>query len=801
MNVNEKNLEKNETAGQEAAERKDRKAYAVSIGWGSAYALLGYCIGNTALPFGATPFGIALLCAVDRRAIYTFAGLCVAAVFGNSPLLTVGTYTAILLIRLLTRFLLDVPWSASEAEAMGEKTIGQIWHLMFGEQIGLRMATAALAAFGVGLCRLIRDGFLYYDLYGAMLMTIAAPVAVLLFTGVWSGAERGSGRHVSGVLSLAFVWTLAVKDFRLYGISLGVLGVMLLSLYMTRKRSLISGMLAGTICGLALSIPLAPAFAFGALAAGLLFPISPFFASVSAFSVSLAWGVYVNGIGVLNGFLPSLLAACFLFPVLDKLFFGEKKNGETEEREKTESPTDVEPILCRPLPALERDGLLLAEQRRKIRALSESLSSLSVVFRTMSERMQTPTETDLRQICDNAFDSSCVSCPERGNCWGERYRETSAEVGGLCAALHKNGRVERCDAVPSLLVRCGRLPDILEEINHNTARHRKELLEGDKTEIFAVDYEALAELLGGADVTAGEEAEVLTARLGEALTALNAGLTGVCVLGAKRKRVMVSGSDKVALVSSEAKIRSVIEAISGFPVGEGLPCEDGAVLCFTEKEKLTVSFAKRRLCAEGETDYCGDSVGTFCDPEGAFYGLISDGMGAGREAAMTSDVSSVFLQKLLGAGNSCDTALRMLNAFLRNRGGGSVHECSATVDLMALDLLSRRACFYKSGAAPTYVFRGGGLFKLRSHTVPVGILREPDLGRTELEVSAGDLIVMVSDGVTQGREECPWLFDLLRGRGAEASPEQLADQILRYAKDNGSADDLSVLVVRLDGQT
>ena len=46
-----------------------------------------------------------------------------------------------------------------------------------------------------------------------------------------------------------------------------------------------------------------------------------------------------------------------------------------------------------------------------------------------------------------------------------------------------------------------------------------------------------------------------------------------------------------------------------------------------KKEKLAVSFAKRSLCAEEESEYCGDTVGTFCDPEGAFYGLISDGMG------------------------------------------------------------------------------------------------------------------------------------------------------------------------------
>jgi stage II sporulation protein E len=142
-------------------------------------------------------------------------------------------------------------------------------------------------------------------------------------------------------------------------------------------------------------------------------------------------------------------------------------------------------------------------------------------------------------------------------------------------------------------------------------------------------------------------------------------------------------------------------------------------------------------------------------------------------------------------------AVKMLNGFLRNRGSGSLHECSSTVDLMELDLMRGRASFYKSGAAPTYVYRNGSLFKLRSRTVPVGILREPDSRKIGFDVGQGDVIVMVSDGVTQGKEECPRLFDLLRSHGEEASPDRLADLILKYAKEDGATDDLSVLVIKI----
>ena len=117
---------------------------------------------------------------------------------------------------------------------------------------------------------------------------------------------------------------------------------------------------------------------------------------------------------------------------------------------------------------------------------------------------------------------------------------------------------------------------------------------------------------------------------------------------------------------------------------------------------------------------------------------------------------------------------------------------------MELDLISGSAHFYKSGAAPTYVFRNGSLLKLRSHTVPVGIIREIDTRQIDFEVSCGDVIVMVSDGVTDGKEECAWLFDLLRSQGNSASPERIADLVVKYAKAEGATDDISVIVIKIE---
>ena len=56
---------------------------------------------------------------------------------------------------------------------------------------------------------------------------------------------------------------------------------------------------------------------------------------------------------------------------------------------------------------------------------------------------------------------------------------------------------------------------------------------------------------------------------------------------------------------------------------------------------------------------------------------------------------------------------------------------------------------------------------------------------------------MVSDGVTDGEEECPWLFDILRQNIEQSGAERTAELIVKYAVAHGSRDDISVIVSRV----
>lgn len=783
-----------QTAPQKESERSEAGAFWRSVGRGILYALTGYFLGGAVLPYGAQPLGIALLCASDRGVLPLFAGLCLRA-WGDpfrSPWLI--TYSAILLVRLLTGVLLE----------SAKKDFARESHFpfLFSEHLSLRASSAAVGAFGMGLFRLIEGDFLYYDLYGAILGTLSAPTAVLLLSGLFDGGRSvRRSRLCLGQTVLSCALAFSMGSWSPYGIRASVLLCLFSALYLTRRQGTVAGITAGALCGLVTTPLLAPAFAFGALSMGLLGGVSLALGAGSAFLCAVAWCGYAQGMGLLNGTLPALIGAALLFPVIERMFYG----SGTEEQEEPVPQEKEEKETCSPLWVGEEDGLRLAQMSRRLQLFSQGFSSLAHVMEQIGKQTSSSSATDLRQICEGAFTSCCTSCTQREDCWGAAFTQTEREIDSLSTVLHRRGQVTQGDVAASLSLRCPRLPDLIEEVNHRASEYRRQSLLCDRTELFALDYSALSELLEQALRLGRENAcrdEELTAALCRRLATEGAPVSAAAVLNGRPRRILLRWKGEEPSEQRLQGLRESLEQVCGFPLEEGAFERSPQGLVLTERPRLKISSATRTVCARGEEEYCGDTAGLFFDGDGRLYGLISDGMGSGQEAALTSGLAGLFLRRLLVAGIPCAAALRLLNGFLRGRSDGSLHECTATVDLMELDLLEGRAFFYKSGAAPTYVFREDSVFKLRSRTVPLGILRDVDLRRIHFRISAGDVIVMVSDGVTQLKEECPWLFDLLKSRSGggerEISAERLADLIVKYAREEGSSDDLSVLVIRVE---
>jgi stage II sporulation protein E len=343
--------------------------------------------------------------------------------------------------------------------------------------------------------------------------------------------------------------------------------------------------------------------------------------------------------------------------------------------------------------------------------------------------------------------------------------------------------------------RCGALPGIIGEINSECAELYRNARLSDKTEVFAMEYKSVAALLS--EICSENQKELaldeeLSAKLGEALAEIGFGEGGVSVYGDRRKRIVARGFDVSRGSVGSAELKKRVEKACGFPVSD--PIIELSENIMTLRMGSARRFSAKSVCltSGAELDFCGDAVATFENCDDRYFALISDGMGSGEEASVTSAVCSVFLQKMLGAGNGEYASVKMLNSFIRAKRG----ECSSTVDLAGIDLLTGRMTFTKCGAAVSLVKRGNELFRMSAGTLPLGILDGIDAGKLSFDGEAGDVLIMMSDGVSSGEDDMGWLVEMLTDEW-EDDLDAMAKKTVDRAREKGRNDDVSVIFTEI----
>lgn len=753
---------------------------------GLASALIAFLLGNCALPFATYPLGLALLCASTDKTLYVAAGLIAASFTLPLPwVLPLSVTLGTLGVRILARIFIDLP-----ARIGGDGRRGELWeHLrgrLFCEGLYLRMACVCVSVFAMSLYAIIGGGFRYYDLFGALFSMVVAPVAVFLFSGLFEGevTRLFEGRAATAVehlshIAMAVTLCYALDGTALAGIPLAVTFAFVATLALCRRRGLVPSALGGLLCGLVLDLPYALIFAVTAIAAYCILDVSPMLAASVACIAGTVCGILLLGSGAMSSVFLPLFSGTAVYCTAEKLL--RRTDAATVPHASAHGGTS--------------SAHLQAQTESALR-LADTLTELSTALSSLSKRQKKPSTADLRLLCDACFDRLCPSCTARADCWEKRYHTMLDSLDSLAATLAEKGRVT-AEELPVPLARdCLAVEHLLTLVNEGAAELTMSSVCSEKAEIFALDYTAsatlLRELCSACEANFRED-DKNAAAIASRMKDLGYAAADVRVTGERQKRITVSGMSVLPERSRLSYLGGQLSRVCGFPLSAPQLDADGT-LTVDRANAIEVSFGSNFSAREG---VCGDVISVFRDDErGILCAILNDGMGAGKEAAFTAQLASLFLRKLLPAGVRAETALRMLNHFLRlGRNRGST-ESSTTVDLLMLDLIESRAVFLKSGAAPTYVKRGKNIFYLDSGTAPVGILPEIDAKQIDFEVRDGDIIVMVSDGITGGDSECLWLLDYLDATNHE-DPTILAEHIVADAAEHGNADDLSAIVLRI----
>lgn len=174
-------------------------------------------------------------------------------------------------------------------------------------------------------------------------------------------------------------------------------------------------------------------------------------------------------------------------------------------------------------------------------------------------------------------------------------------------------------------------------------------------------------------------------------------------------------------------------------------------------------------------------------------------MGTGEQAAKESRIAIELLEQFTEAGFDRALAVRMINSALLLRRG---EEAYATLDICHVNLFDGHAEFIKLGAVASFIWRRDRIISLRAVTLPAGILKQVEPEKNEMRLKDGDMILMVTDGITDalgGEEQTgAWLKAKLTAFPM-SNPQDAAEYILQEAKKerrDGRRDDMTVLAGR-----
>lgn len=234
------------------------------------------------------------------------------------------------------------------------------------------------------------------------------------------------------------------------------------------------------------------------------------------------------------------------------------------------------------------------------------------------------------------------------------------------------------------------------------------------------------------------------------------------------------------------------EEISPFPNGV-------SVLTFSSQRKFQVDTGYA-LAAKGGGLISGDSHTIMELGKGKFALAISDGMGNGLRAREESEETLRLLESILQSGISEQVAIKSINSILALR---TTDEIFATLDLAMINLHNATLRFLKIGSSPSFIKRGKEVIQLTGNNLPIGIIEHVELDTIRTTLKAGDMLIMMSDGLYDGPKHVvqhdKWLERKIREMKTE-EPQEIADLLIEEVVrgDFGVIhDDMTVIVAKI----
>lgn len=206
-----------------------------------------------------------------------------------------------------------------------------------------------------------------------------------------------------------------------------------------------------------------------------------------------------------------------------------------------------------------------------------------------------------------------------------------------------------------------------------------------------------------------------------------------------------------------------------------------------------------RLTKDGSA-VSGDNFSFLEKEDGELVLSLSDGMGFGEGACRESELVVDLLERFIEAGFTKDTAIKMLNSAMVIYGED---ESYSTVDISSVNLYTGETSFYKIGASATFIrHKNGSVECLLSTSLPAGVSFEVEIEQAKKQLSDGDFLVMITDGVLEylntekPEETLEGIISEIKTNHPGLLAKKILDQVMLYT--GGEVrDDMTVLAAAI----
>ena len=434
----------------------------------------------------------------------------------------------------------------------------------------------------------------------------------------------------------------------------------------------------------------------------------------------------------------------------------------------------------------------------RLEQITKSFNKLSENLGTVHKKY-TLSEKYISSIVDNAANTVCISCSKRDNCWGKNFYQTYGIFKSMVESCEKRGPI---DTEPIELKSFCRQPKtIIGNINNTYGFYKNNLHWENRTketkEIVAWQLKEIGNVLKG--ISSEVETHIsfnpyLEEKIKTQFDNTKIEVDNVIVLENQHGRYSVEIKYKgPRKLLSGAK--TTISNVVGREMVESEQKHSHRIT-YVEEQKFRVSTGLAKVSKENTKS--GDSHGIMHVSGDKALVVLSDGMGSGKRANEESAATVEMFESFMETGFDKETAVRIINSVMVLK---SEEDYFSTLDACLVDLYTGVCDFIKMGASTTYILSDEGVDIIRNNSMPMGILNEIKVEPIKKRLKAGDIIIMVTDGITEPTSSLDNESELLEliANTELKDPQKIADHILHGVKDklDNIKDDMTVLVAKI----